>query len=386
MNFLPIRGVIALLTNQCNCACPYCFESRSPDRMDLQTAKDVLNFIKTNGGSYSSFTFFGGEPMLEFDRIIVPLIEYSESSDVRARFAMTTNGTLLDKDRVDWLASHNVQYMLSFDGNRKTQDVSRPLRVSKSSFEAVMSTLPYVLEKNPYQSIRATLIKENIPNFYDDIRFMETIGVKDFSVLPNFFESWDADTKRQFLGELAKYNEYIVSSYRAGRRPLLIRAYKAAFYEIPLALRTDKRRTSANCLKMAQCGFGIRGGASVDIHGDLYGCHHIEMVRESPFYIGNIYDGVDNSRIEKLVDNYDPEKVGNSHCTSCPIDKICNGGCVSNNYIMCGDVHMVPESWCFWRRAIISAANEVLQVLGGEENPLFGRDFSATLSGRAVYG
>lgn len=386
MNIQPIRSVIALLTNQCNLACPYCFEARSPERMTLETAKDILNFVKANAGDRSGFTFFGGEPMLEFNRLIVPLVEYSEASGIRTRFAMTTNGTLLDKDRVDWLADHNVRYMLSFDGNRETQERSRPCRAPGSSFDKIMDILPYALEKNRNLSIRATLINENIPNFFNDILFLESIGVTDFSVLPNFFERWDDETQHAFLGELSKYNEYIVESYRSGKRPLLLRAYRAAFYEIPLVLNTEVRRTSKNCLTKNQCGFGIRGGASVNVHGDLFGCHHVDMTRESPFYIGNVYDGVDMARVETLVSGYTPEKVGNELCATCPIDKICNGGCVSNNYVMCGDVHKVSPGWCFWRKAIISAADEVLRTLGEERNELFVRDFKASLNGRAVYG
>ena len=386
MNILPIRSVIALLTNQCNCACPYCFEARSPERMSLDTAKDILNFVKTNAGDRSGFTFFGGEPMLEFERIIVPLVEYSEQSGVHTRFAMTTNGTLLDKERIDWLVNHDISFMLSFDGNRETQELSRPLRIKESSFDAIMNFLPYLLEKIPHQSIRATLIQENIPNFTNDVLWLDSIGVKDFSVLPNFFETWDDKTKQLFLDELSKYNEYILSSYRNGKRPLLLRAYRAAFYEIPLVLRTKERRTSGNCITAAQCGFGIRGGASVDYRGDLYGCHHVPMNRQSPFYIGNVYDGIDVSRIEALTASYVPEKVGNEHCATCPIDKICNGGCVSNNYIMCGDVHKVSEGWCFWRQSIISAADAIMRKLADEDNALFLEEFKACLNGRAIYG
>lgn len=386
MNILPIKNVIALLTNQCNCACPYCFEARTSERMSLETAKDILNFVKTNGGDRSGFTFFGGEPMLEFERIIVPLVEYSEQSGIHTRFAMTTNGTLLNKDRIDWLTDHDIHFMLSFDGNRKTQELSRPMRTGESSFDTIMGFLPYLLEKVPYQSIRATLIQENIPNFTDDVIWLDSIGVKDFSVLPNFFETWDDKTKQLFLEELSKYNNYILSSYRAGKRPLLIRAYRAAFYEIPLVLKTKERRTSNNCPTAAQCGFGIRGGASVDYRGDLYGCHHVPMNRQSPFYIGNIYDGIDVSRIEALTSSYSPEKVGNEQCASCPIDKICNGGCVSNNYVMCEDIHVVHGGWCFWRKSIISAADAVMRQLANENNKLFIYDFESAINGRAIYG
>lgn len=380
-----IRNVIALLTNQCQCACPYCFEERSPERMSLDTAIDILNFVKEGGGSSSGFTFFGGEPMLEFETIIIPLIEYSENTSIPTRFAMTTNGTLLDKERIEWLARHNVSYMLSFDGDKPTQDLSRPMRNGKSSFDAIMTFLPDLLRSNPQLPLRATLITENVPNFYHDILFLASLGVKDFSVLPNFFEIWDQDTKTAFLAELAKYNEYLVSSYEAGQRPLLINPYRSAFYDIVLTLQTSVRRGSANCITTNQCGLGVRGSASVDYRGDLYGCHHIHMTRESPFYIGNVYDGIDEARIINLIESYTPTRVGNEHCTTCPIDKICNGGCSPNNYALNGDVHIVSEGWCFWKQAIVTAADNVMRELARRENQLFLQDFKWCMGGRFAY-
>lgn len=382
----PIRNLILLLTDSCNCACPYCFEARSPEHMSEETAAAALDFVQRNAGDRSGLTFFGGEPMLEFDRLIVPTIARAEASGTHTRFAMTTNGTLLTPERVDYLAEHGVRYMLSFDGDRPTQERSRPMRDGGSSFDRLMAVLPHILDRAPDVSVRATLIAENVPRFFDDILFFETQGVRDFSVLPNFFETWDDSTRAAFLRELSKYNRYIVDKYRAGERPLLIRAYRAAFYEIPLALRTEVRRTSANCLTQNQCGFGQRGGASCDVRGNLYGCHHVPMTPESSWCIGNIFDGVDPARVAALVEGYTPERVGNDGCASCPIDKICNGGCVSNNYVMRGDVHRVPEGWCFWRQSIASAAHEVMQTLGREGSALFLQDFRTALNGRAVYG
>lgn len=382
----PIRNLILLLTNACNCACPYCFEERTGEQMREKTAFAALDFVQKNAGDRSSLTFFGGEPLLEFNRLIVPTVARAEASGTRTRFAMTTNGTLLTPERVDWLADHGIRYMLSFDGDRATQERSRPMRDGGSSFERIVAVLPHILERAPTVSVRATLLAENVPRFCADVDFMESVGVKDFSVLPSFFETWYLDTRAEWLRQLSTYNQKIVEFYRAGKRPLLIRAYRAAFYEIPLALKTAARRTSTNCRPQNQCGFGIRGGASCDVHGNLYGCHHVHMTPESAWCIGDIWRGVDSARVEALTAGYDPEKVGNDGCATCPIDKICNGGCVSNNYVMTGDVHRVPEGWCFWRQSIASAAQEVMQTLGREGNPLFLEDFRAALTGRAVYG
>ena len=60
---MQLHNSIVLLTNQCNCKCPYCFEDRDTKQMSLDTAKDVLNYLHKSDTSVG-FTFFGGEPML----------------------------------------------------------------------------------------------------------------------------------------------------------------------------------------------------------------------------------------------------------------------------------------------------------------------------------
>ena len=95
----PIRNAIVLLTNQCNLECPYCFEDKNSNRMSFETAKDVVLFLHRSKSKNVGFTFFGGEPMLEWDSIIYPLIEWSKS-EYPTRFNMTTNGTLFTEDRL----------------------------------------------------------------------------------------------------------------------------------------------------------------------------------------------------------------------------------------------------------------------------------------------
>ena len=51
--------------------------------------------------------FFGGEPLLQFDQIIVPLVE--ENKEVNnLTFGITTNGVLLDEDKVDFFYKHKI--------------------------------------------------------------------------------------------------------------------------------------------------------------------------------------------------------------------------------------------------------------------------------------
>ena len=129
-----------------------CFEDKDSQRMTFDTAKDILNFVHKAPGNFHGFTFFGGEPMLEFDSIVVPLVEYSKTLWNPTYFAMTTNGTLLDKEKIDWLFENNVNFMFSVDGNKETQDSNRPMKNGNSSFDALEQNLLYVLKKRPNHS------------------------------------------------------------------------------------------------------------------------------------------------------------------------------------------------------------------------------------------
>lgn len=375
----PIRNAIVLLTNQCNCTCPYCFEARDPERMNLQTAKDVVSFLQLSQDKSLGFTFFGGEPMLEWENIIVPLVEWAEqTSPIPIRFNMTTNGTLLTSERLDYLLKHKIQFMISMDGDRETQERGRPMRNGESSFDRLMSILPELLEKKPQQVFRVTLTPKLCRNLSHDILFFEKIGCKNLGILPNVFEYWTESEKETLLTELAEYESYLIDAFRSGGAPLIFTDYRNAFYQIILANRfkNKPRRIYGACKKEAQCGMGIRGSVSIDVHGDIYACHHISpLTHGSIFYLGDIYRGIDESRVQNLIGMYDLQKVGTLECRDCSLDNICNGGCKSNNYQINGDLHIVPDMYCFWARACADSAYRVANVLGKEENPGFIRAF-----------
>ena len=74
MELPKITSAFLNLTNSCNLTCRYCFVEQKPEFMTLQTAKDAADFLAGNG--QASINFFGGEPMLMWDEIIVPLTLY----------------------------------------------------------------------------------------------------------------------------------------------------------------------------------------------------------------------------------------------------------------------------------------------------------------------
>lgn len=70
-----IKHMVVNLTNECNLRCKYCFTEHNPKRMTLDVLKQAIQFGTTTC-DVKRITFFGGEPMLEFETLIKPIVQW----------------------------------------------------------------------------------------------------------------------------------------------------------------------------------------------------------------------------------------------------------------------------------------------------------------------
>lgn len=368
----PITKAIIMLTNQCNLKCSYCFESHNSCHMSLETAKQIAQFLSNNctGHQIAHITFFGGEPMLYFDKTIVPLVEWIQETNLPITYSMTTNGTLLNKENLSFLKDYNIRFMLSFDG--VAQDNNRIMKSKKSSYNTILNSWNDIQANQLCSMVRSTVTKDTLSSLYNNIKLMEQLQVKNYHVLPNLWEEWTEQDLAVLQSQLQLYEEYIIENFEENKLPLLFSDYGHSFWRIAATTSVSDRRSNFQCLPENRCGMGVKGSCSIDTHGDIYGCHHITpLTRDSEWYLGNVYDGVDQIRIENLISLYDRKQIGNSDCISCPLDNICDGGCTSTNLMVTGDLNKVPKTYCYWKRAIADSAYKVTQILGKKENQLF---------------
>ena len=347
--------------------------------MTIEVAKDIVRFLHKSKPKSVGFTFFGGEPMLEWDTIIVPLVEWSENK-FPTHYNMTTNGTLFSNDRLNYIFSKNITFLLSMDGGKETQDNNRPTKNGSSSYDLIEKYIPIILKNRPRQVVRMTITKSSGKHFFEDILALINLGFINISALPNFFEPWDESDKELFLRSLTKYEEYVISEYIKGNSPVMFFGYKESFHiiwQVINAKSLGKYRSDPECAKKNQCGFGIRGGASIDYEGNIYGCHHVSpLSKNNNFCIGNIYEGIVEEKQRKLIDLYSADKIKGSNCDMCPINLVCNGGCKPNNYQITGDMCKVPDMYCFWMQSVVLSAYRIACKLGELKNLAFKNDFS----------
>lgn len=146
-----LENLILQVTQQCNLRCKYCAYSgnyynrtHSSQRMSFEVAKEAIDFYlkKSDKTNKLTLAFYGGEPLLEFD-LIKKCVDYiiAHKGDQAIDFPMTTNGTLLDLEKIGFLVKHKFTLMISLDGERESHDANRKFLSGEGSFDLVMQNL-----------------------------------------------------------------------------------------------------------------------------------------------------------------------------------------------------------------------------------------------------
>ena len=118
-------------TINCNFSCWYCYEQHTKSKMDEETINRVKRLVYRimTEKKHLQFSFFGGEPLLYYKQVMLPILEYaghlSEETGGTFHVNMTTNGSLLTPGRIEELKNYNFNgAQITLDGYKATHDLS----------------------------------------------------------------------------------------------------------------------------------------------------------------------------------------------------------------------------------------------------------------------
>lgn len=355
-----ICGGFLNVTQKCNLACKYCFVKQQPLEMTYETAKDAVNFYAKNALdelATPSVTFFGGEPMLRYEDIVKPIIEYVRETYGEYTLSMTTNGTLLDEDKLRFFKDNGVEILLSIDGDKPTQDLLRTKHDGSGSFDDIPIDL--YLKYYPHGTFRATLDPRNVREMYANYLFAEEKGYKSVTMIPNVFEEWSAEDYEAMERGVEKIIDHIAEANASGKP-------YAEFSEVQKRKKDflgkiDKRGKVRDLPACGTCGLGASVYGSIGASGDVYSCQEMtENAECAGFKIGNIYTGIDDDKRIELSKRFHVNNVKSSEdgrCDRCTVKHLCTGACTINNYFKTGNLETIPEAYCRWYE-IVCNANE----------------------------
>lgn len=374
MTLPKITSAMLIVTHSCNLACRYCFVHQEPSHMSLETAKDAVHFLIENAGdSVPEINFFGGEPLVMWDSVIKPLTLYIRELSKPFRLSMTSNCVLLDEEKIAFMKEHDIGLLFSIDGGKETQDYNRPFHSGKGSFDVLAPIIPRIAREFPGTTFRMTVIPPTCKNMFENIMFAKKSGFRSFFVMPDAFQPWSDEEFGVLESGLREYGDYFIDCYRRGETPIEFSTFEEAFRDIRAINSASGYRCAPKCRAEGKCGLGSGKFASIHPNGSVYGCQEMTSNdgEDSAFYIGSIYDGIDEARRISLMGLYCAADIKGGDCALCKYNDICDGGCVANNYLITGRINTVPEVCCRWKQVVLEEAIRVMQTLGGEKNESF---------------
>jgi uncharacterized protein len=142
-----ILGLTVFPTEKCNFRCVYCYEDFPNNRISDAVAQSIFHLIdrRIDDIHYLSLGWFGGEPLLEAERVI-QISEYARRATaikgVNFRSHMTSNGYLLHPELLDRLMAAGVsRYQISLDGVESEHNQTRRMKSNRGTFSEIFGNL-----------------------------------------------------------------------------------------------------------------------------------------------------------------------------------------------------------------------------------------------------
>ena len=341
----PVKAMCLNIAHDCNLRCKYCFAStgdfgKGRKLMTFETGKKAIDFLleKSLDRKNLELDFFGGEPLMNFD-VVKQIVEYARSREAeygkKFRFTITTNGVLLDDDKIDFINREMSNVVLSIDGRKEVNDYMRKRVDGSGCYDKIMPAFKKLVEKRGDKEyyVRGTFTKNNL-DFSNDVFDLYNNGFDQISVEPVVCEA-SADyaiTEKELPAIFKEYErlaERILENEKKGK--------KFNFFHFMLDL--DQGPCAIKRLRGCGCGNDY---VAITPDGDIYPCHQFVGIEE--FKMGNIDEGTFDTNMKSYFSK--THVYTKPECKKCWAKFYCSGGCNANNYQYSGDVHNAHKLSC----------------------------------------
>lgn len=300
-------------TLECNFKCWYCYETHRQGHMAPEIVESVKKHIKhkiESGGIESlTISWFGGEPLLYYKEVIVPIASFAkelcDNKGVKFFSGATTNGYCFNHINIAELTDIGLNaFQITIDGNKERHDKIRHLS-GEPTYDIIMNNIVRLCRNNA--SVRITLrinydvqtlvsgiedVLNDIPNDIKDQIRIDLHRVWQVNKKLNEF----SNSIDQFIHNAKERGLQCVSA--GGLRP-------KRFY---------------NCYT---CKYNF---ACINFDGLVYKCTARDFTEDNA--IGKLTtEGVINWNYSKVSRLYGHSPLENETCAKCNLLPLCMGPC-----------------------------------------------------------
>lgn len=287
-------------TVRCNQRCEYCQVSCEDDDaykydMSVEIAHQIVDKIFETPSPSIKIEFQGGEPTLNWP-VIKHVVEYAEEKNLlknkRLDFVLCSNLTAITKNKLEYLADHNVYISTSLDGPKELHDFGRKLRIGESAYDAFINNLSLAREVVGDDRVDALMtttrrslsrpkdiIDEYLAHGFNGV-FLRALNPYGFAAEQREFLGYDAERFVDFYKECL---EYIFELNKQG-------TFVTEYYTALLFLRMMTSQSTGFVDLQSPSG-AVINAVIYDYNGDVYPADEARMLArmgDKRFCMGNV--------------------------------------------------------------------------------------------------
>lgn len=297
-------------TLDCNLHCWYCYEAKQ--KGSVMSEKVIASTLKLvdhicDNQQVINLSFFGGEPFKVFDEVVVKILaparKIIEDKGKKYTIGFTTNGTLVDKEKIQFLKDFNpASFQITLDGSREFHDTVRISKELKQTYDLIMENVNALLENGFFVTLRVNYTDKNIASLStiseDIITKIESIHFPKLFV--NFHQVW----QNSFIDLHKEIDEVLDTFANLG-----INASRPIFNNLHRPCYAD-----------------YLNSAVINFNGDVYKCTAIDFLNTPrDGYLNENGNIIWESECQALRGG--DYKIKSEKCSACRIRPICNGAC-----------------------------------------------------------
>ena len=363
--------VSLFLNHACNLRCRYCYNGAKVHRpMPPDLARRAVDFgFEQAGTGFLLLSFFGGEPLLEVERI-EEVLAYARAEAARRKrslfFSLSTNGTLLDDRRLRLIKANGIRVQLSLDGGAHAQDANRRFVNNRSSFQRVSVSLKRLIADGIQPRVVAVLDPRNSRYLVESYETLRSLGARNVYFSPNLGAAWTEAAQRTLERSLAALADRWAAGFREGGD-----AAGACLDPFNGKVLSQLVRGTKAPIR---CAYGHRELA-IAPSGRIYPCDRmVKQDDDDSVCLGDLKTGLDAAKQRALLQR---REAVEPECVECDLRERCQNRCGCANHELTGDPGRVSPVLCWYERTVIRETDRVANALFAQEVPGFLRHFYA---------
>lgn len=334
------------VTQMCNLKCDYCPHAQDGNhymrthanvKMSREMAFKAIDYLANNSKERKSIdiSFFGGEPLIEFD-LIRYIVLYAEEklSDKMLTFNISTNAVFLTDEKIDFFTEHKFCICVSMDGPENIHNRNRRDWGGKGSFASVYENFRK-LEKavrNTQSKVIINAVLDKECNIDEVECFFNQLESDRITVVPSLVDDLSSTKRHVMTDEFywkSTYLKFLLMLNLLKRidkkdLPIVSRVFKSGLYEFEMIYDEFCKRGHTVypilSYRVGDCEHSFR--LYLNCQGNFYPTVGVNEC-ENDMVIGNINEGISKSKMMNLLQTASAYK---KDCRLCPAVSYCRLG------------------------------------------------------------